>query len=81
MPGIDKLGHLFENWKNFISEAYYTNQSEIYICEIHFESNQIVKGKPRDNIYFKRLNDSLVLYLLNLEPHFNTLFQIYIDKD
>ena len=137
VPGRDKLGHLFESWKNFIGEAYYTDQSEIYICEIHFESNQIVKGKSRkslvvgaipslsnrdqeidllidqntqyaspsfkprtkiihfhdivseceniiqshDNIYFKRLNDGLILYLLNLEPPFNTLFQIYIDKD
>ena len=47
VPSKEKIGSLIEIWKNFIGEAYYTDQNEIYICESHFERNQIVAGKSR----------------------------------
>ena len=50
VPSKDKMGHLFSLWKNFIGEEYYTNEIEIYICESHFESSQIVLGKSRKSL-------------------------------
>ena len=135
VPSKEKLGDLFEIWKNFIGEAYYTDKNEIYICESHFELNQIVAGKSRkllvvgaipslkdesdrnldkifeqyaspsfkprskvidfndivseceilvqihSNLTLKMLNEGVLIYLLNLEPPFNSLYQIFINKD
>ena len=50
VPSKDKMGHLFSLWKNFIGEEYYSNEIEIYICESHFESSQIVLRKSRKSL-------------------------------
>ena len=47
IPLKDKMGHLFSLWKNFIEEEYYSDVKDIYICEGHFESSQIVSENPR----------------------------------
>ena len=45
------MGHLFSLWKNFIEEEYYSDVKDIYICEGHFESSQIVSENPRKALW------------------------------